>query len=411
MASLPAPLDALRRTVAGDVRELLAADPMPAAWFRRTPEDPGLFDRDSVVWRVHANRAGLIGGLRALLLQTMHPLAMAGVAQHSDYRHDPWGRLHRTGSFIAVTTYGTTSAAEAAIAAVRRIHDRVTGVADDGRAYHANDPHLLAWVHDTEVDSFLRAYQRYGGPLSAPEADRYIAEMAEVGRRLGVTDPPLKRVELREALRAYRPELRATPLAREAVRFLLWPPLPAYLRPAYGMFAAASVGLLPAFVRRELWLPTAPLSDPLLVQPSVRVLLKALGSALGSEPPAARTARREGSGRSAASGLNPTGGSPSASARRSPPAGPGPRDHRSPSAGRATRRPVGAGSPDGGDRNANRTRPPRSSQPPVERSAPPTSARAGKRATGSPKPVGTAPPPRSAAPRTAPADRPRARRG
>ena len=128
---------------------------MPADWFRRTADDPGLFTPDSAVWRVHGNRSGLVGGLRALLLQAVHPLAMAGVAQHSDYRRDPWGRLHRTGSFIAVTTYGSTSAAEANIEMVKRIHLRVHGVASDGRPYTASDPHLLAWVHDTEVDSFL----------------------------------------------------------------------------------------------------------------------------------------------------------------------------------------------------------------------------------------------------------------
>lgn len=301
MTSLPLPLQRFRRTVGDDVRTMLAAEPLPPQWFDRSPSDPGLFDRDAVVWRVHADRCGLVGGLRALLLQTMHPLAMAGVAQHSDYRHDPWGRLQRTGAFIAVTTYGSTSAAEATIARVRRIHARIEGVAGDGRPYRADDPHLLAWVHLTEVDSFLRAYRRYGSgaPLTPEDADRYVAEMAGVGTRLGVVDPPETVAGLRQALIAYRPELAATPPAHEAVRFLLWPPLPAYLRPGYGVLCAAAVGLLPGFVRHELRLPTAPLSDPLLVRPTTRAVLAALGAVLGTRPPAAELA--EASARTAAS--------------------------------------------------------------------------------------------------------------
>ena len=293
MTSLTAPLSELRRRVERDVTGLLTSPERPASVdVHRPAGDLGLFGPESVAWKVHANRCGLVGGLRALLLQTMHPLTMAGVAEHSDYRADPWGRLHRTGGFIGVTTYGSTAAAEAAIAVVRRVHERVQGVAPDGRAYQANDPHLLAWVHDTEVDSFLRAYQRYsGGDLAPAEEDRYVAEMAEVAIRLGVVDPPRTRAQLRQALIAYRPELTATRQARQAVRFLLWPPMPTYLRPAYGVLAAASVGLLPGFVRRELWLPTAPLADPLLVQPATRLLLQGLGATLGSEPPALRLAR------------------------------------------------------------------------------------------------------------------------
>jgi uncharacterized protein (DUF2236 family) len=285
MSSSPHPLTRLRDVVAADVRGLLAAEELPASWFERTADDQGLFGPASSTWRVHRSRAGLIGGLRALFLQSLHPLAMAGVAQHSDYRSDPWGRLRRTGSFIAVTTYGTTGAAERAIAAVRRAHEQVTGVAPSGLPYRANDPDLLAWVHATEVDSFLRAYQRYGGdPLTEHEADRYVAEMAVVAAKLGVLVPPTDRAELRTYLYGVRPELRAERQAREAVRFLLAPPLPVYLRPAYGVLTAAAVGLLPAFARRELRLPAPPLADPIVVRPAARALLGALGWAMG--PPA-----------------------------------------------------------------------------------------------------------------------------
>ncbi len=293
---LPPPLEHMRRIVGDDVRGLLVAQPLPPEWFRRTEHDPGLFDQDAVLWRVHADRCGLIGGLRALMLQTLHPLAMAGVAQHSDYRNDPWGRLQRTASFIAVTTYGCTSAAERLIGRVRAIHDRVEGVAADGRPYRANDPHLLAWVHATEVDSFLQAYQRYGGStLTDAEADRYVAEMGQIASRLGVIDPPQSRAELRVTLAGFRSELQVTREAREAVRFLAWPPLPLYLRPAYGVLTAAAAGLLPGFVRRELRIVLAPLTDPLLVQPAARLLLGALGLTLGEGPPALQLVEEQSS--------------------------------------------------------------------------------------------------------------------
>ena len=108
-----------------------------------------------------------VGGMRALLLQSLHPLAMAGVAEHSDYRHDPWGRLQRTADFLAATTFGPESEAERAVARVRAVHEHVQGVAADGRPYRANDPHLLRWVHLAELESFLVAYRRYGPPTGA----------------------------------------------------------------------------------------------------------------------------------------------------------------------------------------------------------------------------------------------------
>ncbi|MBK5286954.1 MAG: DUF2236 domain-containing protein, partial [Acidimicrobiia bacterium] len=152
------------RTVVGHVaRSAFGGTPQSGTELEfATATDPGLFGPDSVTWRIHADRSMLIGGLRALLLQVLHPLAMAGVAQHSTYRRDPLGRLARTGRFVAATTYGTTAEAERAITMVTDVHQRVRGVAADGRPYSASDPALLAWVHNVEVDSFLSAYRRYG---------------------------------------------------------------------------------------------------------------------------------------------------------------------------------------------------------------------------------------------------------
>ena len=162
-------------------------------------DEPGWFADDAPIRRVHADASMFVGGLRALLLQSLHPLAMAGVAQHSDYRADPWGRLQRTADFLAATTFGPASQAQRAVDTVHRVHERVTGVAPDGRRYEANDPHLLEWVHIAELDSFLAAHDRYGEhPLIGDDRDRYVADAAVVARALGVIDPPESEAALRD---------------------------------------------------------------------------------------------------------------------------------------------------------------------------------------------------------------------
>ena len=286
-------LDAVRRRVARSLRGAVGGSPNgPPQFELADATDPGLFGPDSVAWRLHRDTSMFIGGLRALLLQTTHPLAMAGVAEHSDYRSDPWGRLRRTALYVGTTTYGSTDAAERSIRQVRAVHRRIRGVAPDGRPYDATDPHLLAWVHATEVDSFLRAHRRYGSdPISRDDADRYVAEMALVAERIGAAPVPTSVAGLREVLISFRPELQATRQAHDAVRFLLFPPVPLATRGAYGLITAAAVGLLPTFVRRMLWLPQAPLSDPLVVQPATRALMSSLGWALAvDEPPSAASA-------------------------------------------------------------------------------------------------------------------------
>ena len=286
-------LEPIRTRIAGSVRKVLGgggdASPVldPAS-----EDDPGLFGPRSAAWAVHADPAMLVGGVRALLLQTLHPLAMAGVADHSDYRTDALGRLRRTGSFLARTVYGSTAEAHAAVDQVTRIHERVRGTAPDGRAYSALDPHLLAWVHITEVQSFLAANQRYGRVrLSAGHADRYVSEMAQVGLLLGMTSAPTSTRALDAALDAYRPELHMGAQGRDARRFLVFPPLPLTALGPYGVLFGAATGLLPRWARRMLWLPTAPGADPLIVRPAALVLLRTLGWALGE--PVARSAAEE----------------------------------------------------------------------------------------------------------------------
>lgn len=241
-------------------------------------DDHGLFGPASVAWRVHGDSAMLIGGVRSLMYQTLHPLAMAGVTDHSDYRHDPWGRLHRTGRFIGATTFGNTNTAESIIDVVRTVHDRVEGFAPDGRPYSANDPHLLLWVHATEVDSFLAGYNRYGaGKLTDAEQDRYVAEMAEVGERLGAEDLPRTTEQLAETLRMFQEECEYGDQAKEAMRFLLRPPMPVATIGAYGLISGAAIGLLPGWTREMLRLPTVPGLDPLAIRPAATVLTRTIG--------------------------------------------------------------------------------------------------------------------------------------
>ncbi|WP_375484211.1 oxygenase MpaB family protein [uncultured Jatrophihabitans sp.] len=246
------------------------------------------FADDRPIRTVHADSSMFVGGLRALLLQSLHPLAMAGVAGHSGYRGDPWGRLQRTSYFLAVTTFGLAEDADEAVARVRSVHARVRGKAPDGRPYSAADPHLLRWVHVAEVDSFLDTYQRYGtAPLDQAGRDGYVADEAFIARKLGIVDPPTTEAELREQLAAFRPELEGSAEARATARYLLLrPPLPLIARPPYAVLGAASVASLPRWARRPLALPP---QLPITEATAVRAAGKAVVGMLRwvTTPPAA----------------------------------------------------------------------------------------------------------------------------
>ncbi|MFJ8659811.1 oxygenase MpaB family protein [Streptomyces sp. NPDC093795] len=239
---------------------------------------PRWFGPDRPIRVVHGDASMYIGGLAALLLQSLHPTAMAAVAAHSGFQGDPWGRLQRTSTFLAVTTFGTSEDAEAAVARVREVHGRIHGTTPEGVPYHASDPHLLGWVHVAETACFLRAHQRYGrAPLGPVAADGYVADMAQVARRLGVERPPGTRAALTARLTEYRPELRATPASRSAARFLLSePPLPALARLPYRFLAAAAVELLPAWARAALDPPAATRLMLPLARPGGRAITGAL---------------------------------------------------------------------------------------------------------------------------------------
>ncbi len=199
--------------------------------YEQPPGDPGLFGPGSVPWRVHSDfTCMLIGGIAALLMQTLHPLALAGVWDHSKFREDMLGRLRRTGQFIAATTFGSRGDAERLIARVKTIHRHIRGQAADGRPYSAEDPALLTWVHVAEVSHFLAAYLRYFDPrLPGTEQDRYYAEIALVAERLGATDVPRSRAEIAAYYQAIRPQLVCDERSREVCRVLLQAPAPSAL--------------------------------------------------------------------------------------------------------------------------------------------------------------------------------------
>lgn len=248
--------------------------------------DPGLYGPGSVTWRVHADPAMVVGGLSALMLQTLHPLAMAGVAEHSDFRQRPLERLGRTSSFVTATTYGSTLVAERMAQTVRSIHRKVTGIAPDGRPYSAGDPDLLRWVHTAEFHAFARAHRRYAWrPVSSSDIDRYYDEVAVIAEALGADEVPRDRLAVRRYFDEVRPLLVRGEQATDAMRFIMTPPPgPPLLQAGYLMVAHAAAGVLPSWARRMLRVPDVPGLDHAVVRPATWTVIGAL-RALGGTPP------------------------------------------------------------------------------------------------------------------------------
>ena len=216
------------------------------------PVDDGLFGPGSVVWRLHRDRSFPLASIRSLMLQALHPLAMAGVADHSDWRRDPFGRVEATTRYVLTVTYGERAAADAAAARVRAVHRHVHGVDSvTGLPYDADDPDLLLWVHAALVDSVVRVAERYGRPLEPGDADRYVAEMVPFAAIVGVPadqvpatvsglDAYLRSVEL----------VQATPAARDAIGYVLDPPdLDGETRETWRELGEVAIGTLPEWAR------------------------------------------------------------------------------------------------------------------------------------------------------------------
>lgn len=256
----------MKRTLVGEVRALFndtARGERPVA---ARPGD-SMFGPDSVAWRVHRDvTTMMVGGVSSLLLQMLHPAVLAGVWDHSGFRSDMLGRLRRTARFIAVTTYGGREEAQAAIDRVRAIHARVSGTLSDGTPYRADDPALLAWVHVSEITSFLAAWRRYGEPrMPAADQDRYIAEMARIAEPLGAAPIPINRAEAAQLIAAARPMLQVDHRTVEVARLLLGQrPRRLAMAPLQAVTFRAAVDLLPSWARRMHGLADPPLARPLL---------------------------------------------------------------------------------------------------------------------------------------------------
>jgi uncharacterized protein (DUF2236 family) len=271
-----------------DTARLSPLESLGAAYARAIPDDPaddGLFGPGSIVWRVNRDRCLPLAGLRSLMVQALHPLAMAGVAQHSTWKQDPLGRLVATNSYLLTTTYGDKSSALAAAARVRKVHVHVRGTdPQTGLSYSAEDPALLLWVHAGMVDSVVDVVQRYGRPLEAADADRYVAEMVSFAEIVGVPreDVPSTVSSLRDYLESV--ELRqATPAAREAIVIVLDPSgLDADTRDLWHDLGQVAVGTLPAWAR-EMYGFEAPPPEVMEREP-VRQLLGALDLVFESLP-------------------------------------------------------------------------------------------------------------------------------
>jgi len=244
--------------------------------------DPGYFGPDSLSWRVHHDPASVVGGIRALALQSLHPQVMLGFDRVTDARDDPWGRLSRTGKYVNQITYGTVVEADAASERVRRVHG----------ALGLDRPEWLLWVHCGAVDSWLVGHRRSGAPMTDAEADQYVLEQVEAARLVGcdLDTVPTSVAELSAYFEGMRPQLEVTPETRESVRDLIWPPMAPRVqlltpaRPAWTTLAFTGFGLMPRWSRRMFALPGLPTTDL-----SASLSARALRAALLAVPEARRT--------------------------------------------------------------------------------------------------------------------------
>ena len=281
-------------------RSLLSGDPQGTPdWVKgiATGDPDCLVEPDGASWAVHGSLTTLVGGVRALMLQSLHPAAVTGVAEHSSFEDDTVGRLRRTTRWLVVTTFGDVATATRAASGVRRMHERVAGTFDAGliggedgtrTAYSASDPELLRWVHDAFTDSFLNAHLALGGQAIPGGPDAYVAEWAASAELLGATGLPATRAELSAQLDEFRalPGYGQAPATREVAHFLRAPALPVAFRAPYRVLAAAAAATLD---ERDAAL--LGLRRNTMAVPTARAMLHALVWALSATSPAERAAR------------------------------------------------------------------------------------------------------------------------
>jgi uncharacterized protein (DUF2236 family) len=287
------PLAAARARYRAQILTMLSGDPNGEPdWVKRIGDgsDSGYFGPDSAVWHVNGGIPVIVAGVRALLMQTLHPGAMAGVHDHSRYNEDPLGRLSGTVRWVVTTTFGSTEAVAEETLRVSKLHRRVEGTYQPGASatteisYSAGDTDLVTWVHCVFTDAFLAAQRTWGDQIPSLRPgetgeDRYVREWAEAGTQMGMTSPPRSRAELEETLAAFRPVLRADDRVKKALVFLTNPPLPASTKIPYAIMVNGAIATMDLYYRdllglRKPWWPAITLT---------RVVLWLTGVVLGSE--------------------------------------------------------------------------------------------------------------------------------
>ena len=263
------------------IREMVGGSGPPVA-FLVPKGDRGLFGPESIAWKVHADFISMmIGGISSLIMQALHPQALAGVWDHSSFREDLKGRLGRTAFFIAATTYGPTDMADNIIQKVNQIHTKITGLDEFGKPYSATDPHLLAWVHLTETRSFMSSFEVYRKEkLSPKEKDQYFLEMKSLGERMGATGIPNTYVETERAIKAYIPELYFGDRARSIIDLLDHFPSNLAAKPFIKLISRAGFLNLPDWVYPIIKKPTPTYLEQLPVQKSIDLIAYPVREAL-----------------------------------------------------------------------------------------------------------------------------------
>ncbi len=283
---------ALTGRLSAGFRSIVSGHPGSPDWVLEMSqgEDQGYFGPGSTVWAVHGDLATLVGGIRALLMQALHPAAVTGIDQHSSYRQDPLARLAGTTRWLTVTSFGSCAQADRECARVRGLHRRVRGRFTDvdgaERAYRADEQPLLTWVHAAFTDSFLTAHRVFGGRLPGGP-DGYLGQWARAGELVGLHRPPRTARELDAVVQSFGPDLARTPATDRTVAFIRRPPLPAPARLGYAVLFAGAVSTLRPEHRRLLGLPDRGVRAP---RAATRALLRTLAAVLGDAPPAAQRA-------------------------------------------------------------------------------------------------------------------------
>lgn len=283
------PIRHLQQAISIRFRRLLTGSPdgvPPWLGIVAAGDGPGLYLPTDAPWVIHADLATLVGGVRALLMQALHPGSLAGVHSHSRYKDDPLGRLSGTIRWLTITTFGSHEAVAGEAARVNRMHGHVCGsyrsAAGDTRAYQASDPNLLRWVHVAFMDSFLRAHQCYSTRPIPGGADAYVRLWSKSVEPLGLHDVPQSEAGLLACLDGYRSELAVTDETREVIRWLRRPPLPPTVQPVYALLFHSALASLPEDYRRMIGLKSPPLW---LMRPLTTGFLKLLRLAIGAQSP------------------------------------------------------------------------------------------------------------------------------